>query len=82
MSLTTDTFDVMINNYRIQCIRQVNKTVRRHKEGLVTPPIAMIEIGNIMESYKGDVQSLIATMFEDEQEKQEAYSRYMNSLGF
>lgn len=81
MSLSMKTFDVLINNYRIQYIREVNETIRQHTEGIVTSPIAMNTIQEIKEYYDHEVRELIDT-FDNKDEQEEAYQKYMNSLGF
>lgn len=81
MSLSLTTFDVLINNHRIQFIREVNETLRKHTEGIVTSPMAMIAIQEIKEEYDHDVRELIET-FDNKDEQEEAYQKYMNSLGF
>lgn len=81
MSLTMKTFDVLINNYRIQYIREINSILHKHGNGFITAPAAMLDIGEAQENYDLNVRELIET-FDDKKEQQEAYYRYMNSLGF
>lgn len=81
MSLSMKTFDVLINNYRIQYIREINSILHKHGNGFITAPAAMLNIGEAQENYDLNVRELIGT-FDNKKEQQEAYYRYMNSLGF
>lgn len=81
MNLTMKTFDVLINNHRIQYIREINSILHKHGNGFVTAPTAMLDIGEAQENYDLNVRELIET-FDNKKEQQEAYYRYMNSLGF
>lgn len=81
MSLNMKTFDVMVNNYRIHYIRKVDEIIRNHKSDYLTASTAMVAIEQSKEEYDKEVRELIKNL-DNKDEQEEAYSRYMNSLGF